>query len=399
MRHGSPITSCNQRKRQRPRPRPGLGRPCPQRPRQRTGLRYRTRLGSGPRARSTAVVARAYERCGRGRALSGGCPHDRRVRRAGRAARAGGRAGTGPGFGVDFGSGSGSGPGLAIDHDGSVGPWPWLQFRPWLDRDRGCRSRVPAGFIGRGSGLRSAGSAVGEAGSRAAGADSGVATAQMRSGAKDARRAGRCPGRGRSLRRDALLVHASALRARARSGQRSRACPDVDADATAGRCRSAGAVPGIAARDGAGRTHRRRCERKGTKARDPSTAVRCKGRRRVARGGWRPGGSGPDRTQPGAGTHGRRADRGGRPSRPLGHRRGRALAPGGGGGGSPAGPVSLNTATVEQLETLPGVGPVLAQHIVDYRAQHGGFRSIDELREVNGIGDRRFADLQPLVGS
>ncbi|MFJ2878682.1 MULTISPECIES: helix-hairpin-helix domain-containing protein [unclassified Streptomyces] len=76
-----------------------------------------------------------------------------------------------------------------------------------------------------------------------------------------------------------------------------------------------------------------------------------------------------------------------------------ALAPGGGGGGSPAGPVSLNTATVEQLETLPGVGPVLAQHIVDYRAQHGGFRSIDELREVNGIGDRRFADLQPLVGS
>lgn len=75
-----------------------------------------------------------------------------------------------------------------------------------------------------------------------------------------------------------------------------------------------------------------------------------------------------------------------------------ALAPGGGGGGSPAGPVSLNTATVEQLETLPGVGPVLAQHIVDYRAQHGGFRSIDELREVNGIGDRRFADLQPLVG-
>ncbi|MEU0626735.1 ComEA family DNA-binding protein [Streptomyces sp. NPDC005989] len=67
-------------------------------------------------------------------------------------------------------------------------------------------------------------------------------------------------------------------------------------------------------------------------------------------------------------------------------------------GSSAAGPVSLNTATVEQLDTLPGVGPVLAQHIVDYRAQHGGFRSIDELREVNGIGDRRFADLQPLVG-
>jgi competence protein ComEA len=66
--------------------------------------------------------------------------------------------------------------------------------------------------------------------------------------------------------------------------------------------------------------------------------------------------------------------------------------------GPAAGPVSLNTATVEQLDALPGVGPVLAQHIIDYRTQHGGFRSIDELREVNGIGDRRFADLRPLVG-
>ncbi|MEU9010832.1 ComEA family DNA-binding protein [Streptomyces sp. NPDC048479] len=67
------------------------------------------------------------------------------------------------------------------------------------------------------------------------------------------------------------------------------------------------------------------------------------------------------------------------------------------GGAQAAGPVSLNTATVEQLDTLPGVGPVLAQHIVDYRTRHGGFRSVDELREVNGIGDRRFADLQTLL--
>ncbi|MFK4222661.1 helix-hairpin-helix domain-containing protein [Streptomyces sp. NPDC019890] len=72
--------------------------------------------------------------------------------------------------------------------------------------------------------------------------------------------------------------------------------------------------------------------------------------------------------------------------------------PGSGQGGSQAaGPVSLNSATVEQLDTLPGVGPVLAQHIVDYRTQHGGFRSVDELRDVDGIGDRRFADLQTLV--
>ncbi|MFF8911806.1 helix-hairpin-helix domain-containing protein [Streptomyces sp. NPDC015032] len=77
---------------------------------------------------------------------------------------------------------------------------------------------------------------------------------------------------------------------------------------------------------------------------------------------------------------------------------GGAAAGGTGSSGPAAGPVSLNLATVEQLDTLPGVGPVLAQHIVDYRTQHGGFRSVDELREVNGIGDRRFADLQPLVG-
>lgn len=68
-----------------------------------------------------------------------------------------------------------------------------------------------------------------------------------------------------------------------------------------------------------------------------------------------------------------------------------------GGAAAPAAPVSLNTATADQLDTLPGVGPVLAQHIIDYRTQHGGFRSVDELREVNGIGDRRFADLRDLV--
>ncbi|MGW1887904.1 helix-hairpin-helix domain-containing protein [Streptomyces sp. NPDC001970] len=75
-------------------------------------------------------------------------------------------------------------------------------------------------------------------------------------------------------------------------------------------------------------------------------------------------------------------------------------APGPAGGaatGPAAGPISLNSATVEQLDTLPGVGPVLAQHIVDYRTEHGGFRSVDELREVKGIGERRFADLQTLV--
>ncbi|MFE5599512.1 helix-hairpin-helix domain-containing protein [Streptomyces coelicoflavus] len=70
---------------------------------------------------------------------------------------------------------------------------------------------------------------------------------------------------------------------------------------------------------------------------------------------------------------------------------------GGPAGAGPAAPVSLNTATTDQLDTLPGVGPVLAQHIIDYRTRHGGFRSVDELREVNGIGERRFADLRDLV--
>lgn len=74
-----------------------------------------------------------------------------------------------------------------------------------------------------------------------------------------------------------------------------------------------------------------------------------------------------------------------------------AGGPAGTGAGVPAAPLSLNTATAGQLETLPGVGPVLARHIVDYRTRHGGFRSVDELREVNGIGERRFADLRNLV--
>ncbi|MCL7427013.1 ComEA family DNA-binding protein [Streptomyces sp. YS415] len=75
---------------------------------------------------------------------------------------------------------------------------------------------------------------------------------------------------------------------------------------------------------------------------------------------------------------------------------GGAPAPGPAGAASTA-PVSLNTATPEQLDTLPGVGPVLAQHIIDHRTRNGGFRSVEELREVNGIGERRFADLRNLV--
>lgn len=67
------------------------------------------------------------------------------------------------------------------------------------------------------------------------------------------------------------------------------------------------------------------------------------------------------------------------------------------GSAAPGTPVDLNAATAEQLDQLPGVGPVLAQRIVDYRTQHGGFRSVDQLQDVDGIGARRFADLRPMV--
>jgi len=73
-------------------------------------------------------------------------------------------------------------------------------------------------------------------------------------------------------------------------------------------------------------------------------------------------------------------------------------AAGGGGAAAPAGaPVNLNTATLEQLDTLDGVGPGIAQRILDYREQHGGFRRVEELGEVPGIGDKRLAALTPLV--
>lgn len=59
--------------------------------------------------------------------------------------------------------------------------------------------------------------------------------------------------------------------------------------------------------------------------------------------------------------------------------------------------VNLNTATLEELDGLPGVGPVLARRILDYRAQHGTFRSVEQLRDVGGIGEAKFADLRTLV--
>ena len=72
-------------------------------------------------------------------------------------------------------------------------------------------------------------------------------------------------------------------------------------------------------------------------------------------------------------------------------------ATGAAGSGAPGAPVDLNTATLEQLEALPGVGPVLGQNILDWRAAHQQFTSVDQLRDVSGIGDVRLAQLGPLV--
>ena len=73
-------------------------------------------------------------------------------------------------------------------------------------------------------------------------------------------------------------------------------------------------------------------------------------------------------------------------------------AAGGATHGSPgAAPVDLNSATAEQLDALPGVGPATAAAIVAYRTQHGPFRSVDELLQVHGIGPAKLAALRSKV--
>jgi competence protein ComEA len=84
------------------------------------------------------------------------------------------------------------------------------------------------------------------------------------------------------------------------------------------------------------------------------------------------------------------------------------VVPVGGAGEPPASPgsssgsvagdrVHLNTATLEELDTLPGIGPITAQKILDYRAEHGAFSSVQELDAVSGIGPATLAELEGLV--
>lgn len=83
-------------------------------------------------------------------------------------------------------------------------------------------------------------------------------------------------------------------------------------------------------------------------------------------------------------------------------RRGAVAAAGGGAGGvggadGAGAPISLNTATAEQLDTLDGVGPSTAQKILDYRTAHGGFSSVDDLAQIPGIGPKRLESLRKQV--
>lgn len=76
---------------------------------------------------------------------------------------------------------------------------------------------------------------------------------------------------------------------------------------------------------------------------------------------------------------------------------GAGAATGGAAPGGPTAKINLNTATAEQLDTLPGVGPVTAQAILSWRQENGRFTSVDDLLDVKGIGDATLADLRNLV--
>ncbi len=153
------------------------------------------------------------------------------------------------------------------------------------------------------------------------------------------------------------------------------------------------------------------CGRRGGRRIHPADRRRRRGRRpetgplsaaaRLAGGRHRHAGGRPDATrrargsQPRGAARRRRTGRGRRPGRAgCGSRR---SCGSGAAGATPSAPVSLSTATAEQLDTLPGVGPVTAQKIVAFRQEHGPFSSVAQLDAIPGIGPARLDELRGLV--
>ena len=64
---------------------------------------------------------------------------------------------------------------------------------------------------------------------------------------------------------------------------------------------------------------------------------------------------------------------------------------------APMYPLNLNFATQAELESLPGIGPTIAQRIIEYRESHGGFRTVEEIKDVKGIGEMIFSEIKDLI--